>query len=1672
MSKGVKKKGFTLAELVVVLAIFGLLASITGLGLYSWTRYSINKENNENARTIFLAAQESLTHMQASGTLKDFGELIVSKGDDDSFGAIQKTPPAIASAANRSDSLYTIFYEPGTLDRNQSEVNTIIKETILPYLEGTGVFSHPFALELDPIDGVVYSAFYSSKAESLYYENNEIRNESGKVGIFYRDEGILKDRLLGFYHTELTVAKPTEIPVIYFPQIDETDDKLLKNEEELYYRIITKGIEIDKNNLGQYTFELNIYAKTHNKNAEIITLTINGKDLYESINNHGIATFKATYIKNNGHKEYDDVKLKVDIKSNEIKVVFDSIDVVTIQKILSTNTMKLEQKNKANYLLGFKETFKDTFSIFSLLRNTEGLGAGNVDSSDGRIDFFNISCGGKILRNGSEYAKLGNSEPENILFEDIEEKNDGFEIKIKNLRHLFNICFFEEIKNNGSQNLNITYNQTKDIIYKDDYIFSSASVNKKPDPLETIAFPSLEKLNTYSTYNGANYSIDSLKLNSDLIKTYPNNQISHNNNYQKNLGIFEVNNGTIQNATLKDLKLFSKISSTDEKSSRDNMSYGSGGFVGVNSGTIKDCKVLSGEINGNVNVGGIAGINENTIDGCESSLLINSLSLGGYNFGGIAGLNTSNGTINDCEYTATRQMRPITESQQNPFVSESPRYNELLGYNIGGIAGKNDSNAKIINCSTNSVDDGYIVGYGSVGGVVGLYSTETVLDGSNNGNRSINEINVVGVDCIGGIVGNLDSCDDFSRTITNWENQGAIIAIDDDKVDASFGGITAYIGKKGTVSNCKVNVSSTSKKLEMLAFSDGNNIGGICGVLRGQIISDETVEHNVLVYGHDNVGGLVGKTYDDNVERNIKNQTVSSGVVYGDDYVGGLIGYNDMDFGTYNSKFDNVVQNGAKVYGDMYIGGVIGYNNNRLVSDGIITHNISLVSGKNSVGGFAGYNNSIVNNQMVKIESIVAIADNVGGFIGNNEGELFSYRDGKISAIVETIEGRDNVGGFVGHNIGELVLNNINTNINNYSEIVKGNNNIGGFIGLNENSIFNNGTEIYSEANHVEGNNGVSGFIGNNLSNLTNNKKISISVNEIVGNKNTGGVFGNNTGECLNNREMLINIVKVIGVENTGGLAGNNEGNIKNLIFNVNFIESSGNYTGGVSGVNKGAIYLDNKNAIKVNVNSTGNFIGGLAGWNIVDVNDKGKIFNYDISDCVISGYNNAGGLYGLLETKCDYVFENYTLGSASITGNDYVGGLFGTISSDYNVKISGADNFNCVIDGATIVANNGIAGGIVPVLDINATISKVKVLNSSITSKGGECGAIAAINNSAIDNSYIENTKISGKTYVGSLIGYNNGSIKKSRSVNTELSSDSNTNGELVGLNGSLKVIDPKKMSVIEDCIAANYQSDNSINRTYDLSFENYANIIGCSSYYGNNESIINNVKNINNEYQKVNNPEITIENYSDSINFKLLKNPGNSPVYNLVISGYDYNLENIHTIEIFNESIDTNSSSNTSIICIDNHYIYEHSINEEIDRYKINVKHLSNQENLLDSVSEINYYYHMELPSVAATVERTSEKGFIISWKHVENPIYNYQAGYDVAYQINDEEPVIVPVAKDINTYTFNFDDSVLNKNVKFWVVAKAGEYVFYKDSVPLASSSYLIGEDSVPPITEENH
>ena len=64
--------GFTMVELMVVLAIMGILAALVGGGLIAYTRLARFEKNEANARTLFQAAQISLTRMDTAGELDAF----------------------------------------------------------------------------------------------------------------------------------------------------------------------------------------------------------------------------------------------------------------------------------------------------------------------------------------------------------------------------------------------------------------------------------------------------------------------------------------------------------------------------------------------------------------------------------------------------------------------------------------------------------------------------------------------------------------------------------------------------------------------------------------------------------------------------------------------------------------------------------------------------------------------------------------------------------------------------------------------------------------------------------------------------------------------------------------------------------------------------------------------------------------------------------------------------------------------------------------------------------------------------------------------------------------------------------------------------------------------------------------------------------------------------------------------------------------------------------------------------------------------------------------------------------------------------------------------------------------------------------------------------------------
>lgn len=1380
MSKGVKKKGFTLVELVVVLAIFGLLASITGLGLYSWTRYSINKENNENARTIFLAAQESLTHMQASGTLNEFADSFITEEN--------RTPVASISPEinpNFSARLYTIFYTPGSLESKALNTNEEVRKMLSPYLEGTDVFNHAFAIEFDPQDGVVYSVFYSKKADSLEYEADGNTKESGVVGITKRDSGTLKDRLLGYYSADLTAAKPTQIPVVLFETTDvpETDTELLVNKEELYFRIPTTGSNINKTKLNYYFYQIYIYAPdtSNHQSDPIVRLELNGSSLPANGKTDFI-DYKAYYYKNGqDNSSSKTIKLKTTVRDEDIKICFDSIDTNALEKLFNLSDFKLSFENgngKDFAIFGYDNKFDKTLSIFNLL---QGVDIEGRNSGDGKIDFRNIYCRGYIYNSNSNDKNLlydtTISNTEDILFSKSVIDDNKCEIEIANMRHLFNISYIEQLNKTSIIN-SIYYTQVDNFSYKQEFIFDSDNTSDASKLSVSKSFPVLEVLSSKSTYDGNEKVISNLQLNSDMVSS----ELSRSSDYLKrNTGIFSTNYGMIKNVQLIEANLISKIDDhgTDFTNRNVNPAYGSGIIAGVNEGTIDNCKV-SGTISGYVNTGGLVGINKKTIINCESSVLIVPQNEKSYNFGGLVGINTGdNAIIKDNTYKADNPVTlSMLEQENNPFKDD------LKGYHIGGIVGNLTNKSKLENCKTVSTNEGYIIGYGSVGGIVGICdSTASITSTYLNGERGIyNEANVIGVDCVGGVIANIAISNNISKVFANLENRGAIVVMTvtgpgGEPVGSYGGGITAYLPENTTLNNSLCNISIDYEETEnisikeqlLIKYSNGSIVGGLVGQQRGTIISDSIVEHKVLVGGGDNVGGLVG---DNDINSNaipiLKKQKISAGIIIGNDYVGGLIGYNTKVI----SDDSNINHTINRIIGDDYVGGIAGYN-------------IKEYKDK--------YNNNTnvsISQQQISVESITGDTF-VGGLVGLNEGTISNYNDAENS--IESVVGNSYVGALVGKNEPEAKISqNYISNIT-----IKANGSfVGGLAGENQGEItlYNrkmiNNIKINNEA--TENNQYTGGLAGSN-SGLITNFNIA-SANIVSKGSYTGGAIGFNAlnGSVTNIGNITTAIVE--GTSYVGGLAGENEGDISTFTISSGKIHASGEYSGGLCGKNNGTIKNSGIVINKLEVSGT-NYVGGLAGYNSKyrsteseEYNTEPNIYCNTVNGKVAGNGNYVGGLAGYNQgyIKSDSVAEVTVEVNNNNAESSYTGGFIGYNSVDSKLGVFFAKNVKVVSSGGY---TGGFAGYNDGLFDFNGT-----GFNHILTviGSGNYTGGMVGYNDSNAFIKYAvlsEESSVEGNDYVGWLFGYNKGKTKVYNTVDCSVNvKGANYVGGLSGGDESLE--------------------------------------------------------------------------------------------------------------------------------------------------------------------------------------------------------------------------------------------------------------------------------------------
>ncbi|MCQ2077496.1 MAG: InlB B-repeat-containing protein [Bacteroidaceae bacterium] len=386
-----------------------------------------------------------------------------------------------------------------------------------------------------------------------------------------------------------------------------------------------------------------------------------------------------------------------------------------------------------------------------------------------------------------------------------------------------------------------------------------------------------------------------------------------------------------------------------------------------------------------------------------------------------------------------------------------------------------------------------------------------------------------------------------------------------------------------------------------------------------------------------------------------------------------------------------------------------------------------------------------------------------GIYINTSDGYqgFFGRVDGTKVSNLDLLVGEINAGNYVGSLIG--YGGNI-TNI--YSEVVvKGNDYVGGVLGYGATVVKS------SYVGNVTGKNYVGGLAGYSSKVSGTASAQSFSKGEINGRNYVGGVVGfvsSNVSDSYSESFVKCDSNYV------GGIAGY-AGNIINSVYHVNGDVSGENYVGGIVGYTISEV----SNAYSEGViNGNMDFVGGVVGYTSASVSE---CFHKNGN---VVGKNYVGGLIGMSyyghngsSKKINATYKSFA--EANVVGNNYVGGLIG-LDSLYNnsqtyaiTKYIQSSYSKGDVKGVMYVG--GIAGKINKGLANSSLSNNTSISLDSCYHTDGDVsglndfvGGLTGYISGTISHSYHDEGYISGKNFVGCLVGRSDSTIQKSHSACT----------------------------------------------------------------------------------------------------------------------------------------------------------------------------------------------------------------------------------------------------------------------------------------------------------------
>ena len=1353
-----KKKGFTLVELMVVLAITAILAVLVGGGLIAYTRLARFEKNEANARTLFQTAQISLTRMETAGELDAFRQQVMEEGStgDHFQNDVTVTDAGGKTLVSRTkteldQNVAALYYDrTGAADGNH---NALVKELLGDYIYDASLLNASICVEIDVQSGQVYSVFYDTKSDKLRF------NQDGATNIYDRSYGHRRnDTLVGYYSAE------DRVNVV---QLVQTKLKV-KNPR------LTNG--------------------------ETLTLSWSGNSSLGDLDTSYTATAYAAGDTGDNRKPLFTITIKRDTAgaADDNKQVITEMPVVIYQYDAAGQQTGTEEKklyfplsyNKGSFVLTL-----DAMADAALLRACENRAEVAATSLYSITRLLNdpqdiyIAMRAEPRENYSDTYTASKEETTNEENTLLAKGGTAVTADLKYFRHLYNLRWSADwkIADKGTYTLTPQASNSTGLNWTGGgvTVYCAAGawppVAKVPSLNDPVAWPTIPELGekivltsktTGLTTQTTRVPILNLQLSSKSVaKTGRAEKDELADHY---VGLIGENKGKISYITLRDpdiqvnvktetvaadtlpkadqLKLtatkFVTALAKEDENWRDVRAVGA--LCGVNTGTLENCALTRGTNSSTSALVAAALAFDNSTTATKRTAEHKTVNNKNYTYykdeprgiGGLVGvaIPETDSVMQDLTVASDVTVAGLLVDENTQTVTntaadqqaEKARYaaaaagpgekNSLWrSVGVGGVFGTVDAAQMQTTDKTNIVNNGLVTGNGFTGGIVGnLFTTGTNISAPSLTGLRNNGTVSAGANYKGDTAGN-------ARSLV---------------LGQFFGGIAGY-GRGVTLQGCesvtRSDLTETQLKEQVEAGFDkktgtltdasplkGDFVGGLVGYGK-DITLDNCKTGKGYVLGSRFVGGLAGGFTGSGVQQNDTN----SSDVFGNRYVGGIVSVNGS--GSEISGMTNTGLVAAFGQNAAYVGGIVGVNDAGWGGSEDQTATATVLNCANRMSGDNATDTRRIN--LLKELSIPTgssaggYADYVGGIAGcNGKNGVVTWDKSGTPTLGAILYGNNYVGGVAGYNDEKAIISNTSgQDLTISGQIVAAGKAVGGMIGLNCAPELPSATVKVSR---VAGQQLVGGVIGANLpvGRFTvadgGAFKTNVASGRVEADAVAGGIIGYNrlladkrAGVTLADLLPTIDAGTGVLTDSTDAETAGGEVTLANFQNKLNL--QADIYVGGIVGANDADTKLTIRNATN-GATQNALSVGGLNPSN--------------------GAFKNGVSLNALADGRYDF-------GTAC---GALAGGIIGYATP--NTKLENCTNYGTV---AHKCAAGGFAGWNEGTITGGSMAASLGNRETGYTYLGG----VAGVNGGRIQSAYpAQGCAVRGDSYVGGIAGVNLG--------------------------------------------------------------------------------------------------------------------------------------------------------------------------------------------------------------------------------------------------------------------------------------------------------------------------